>query len=104
MFLWSGPPPVRLASRCTPGLLRRGVGYLIIKADIPDWTFRDLRRSFQTGFVRIGVPPHSADRCTAHKQQGVSAIYDRYSNAPKWPPRGRNGARIPRNWSAYHSK
>jgi hypothetical protein len=66
-------------------------------ADLPEWKFYDLRRSFQTGLVRIGVPPHIADRRTAHKQKGVSAVYDRNSYAPEM-------ATAWERWSAHIEK
>jgi integrase len=42
------------------------------------WVFHDLRRSFRTGLSTLGVKPHIAELCIAHKQKGVAGIYDRH--------------------------
>jgi integrase len=43
---------------------------------IPHFTWHDLRRSFRTGLSTIGVPPHIAELCIAHRQQGLAKVYD----------------------------
>jgi integrase len=42
------------------------------------WTPHDLRRTFRTGLGRLGIPPHIAELCIAHRKGGVEAVYDRY--------------------------
>jgi integrase len=52
-----------------------------IVADIPAWTFHDLRRSFASGLQKLGVAPHVIDRCINHRSgvvKGVTAIYQRH--------------------------
>jgi len=43
---------------------------------LPRWTWHDLRRSFRTGLSAIGVPPHVAELCIAHRQSGLTRVYD----------------------------
>lgn len=53
-------------------------------AEVPHWTFHDLRRTASTKMQRIGIAPHVIDAVTNHKSgviQGVSATYARYDYA-----------------------
>ena len=43
---------------------------------IAAWTFHDGRRTFRTGLSTLGVAPHVAELCIAHKQRGIAAVYD----------------------------
>jgi integrase len=45
---------------------------------VPHWTWHDLRRTFRTGLSSIGVAPHIAELCIAHRQQGLAKIYDQH--------------------------
>jgi integrase len=43
---------------------------------IEHWTFHDLRRAFRTGLSTLGIAPHVAEMCIAHKQDGIVPVYD----------------------------
>ena len=43
---------------------------------IPAWTFHDARRTFRTGLSTLGVAPHIAELCLAHRQPGLARTYD----------------------------
>jgi len=45
---------------------------------IPRWTLHDCRRTFRTGLSRLGVAPHIAELCIAHRQQGLAKVYDQH--------------------------
>jgi len=45
---------------------------------IPRWTLHDLRRTFRTGLSRLGIAPHIAELCIAHRQQGLARVYDQH--------------------------
>jgi integrase len=49
---------------------------------LPRWTLHDCRRTFRTGLSTLGVMPHVAELCVAHRQKGISRVYDlhRYTN------------------------
>jgi integrase len=40
------------------------------------WTFHDARRTFRTGLSTLGVAPHIAELCLAHRQPGLARVYD----------------------------
>jgi integrase len=40
------------------------------------WTFHDCRRAFRTGLSTLGVAPHIAELCLAHRQPGLARTYD----------------------------
>lgn len=46
------------------------------------WVPHDLRRTGATLMARSGVRPHVRSMCLAHKMQGVSWVYDRWTYAP----------------------
>ena len=43
---------------------------------IERWTPHDCRRVFRTGLSTLGVAPHVAELCLAHRQPGLARIYD----------------------------
>jgi integrase len=43
---------------------------------IEPWTFHDARRTFRTGLSTLGVAPHIAELCLAHRQPGLARTYD----------------------------
>jgi len=43
---------------------------------IPHWTLHDLRRTFRTGLSSLGIAPHVAELCVAHRQPGLHRVYD----------------------------
>jgi integrase len=43
---------------------------------IEPWTFHDCRRVFRTGLSTLGIPPHVAELCLAHRQPGLARTYD----------------------------
>ena len=43
---------------------------------IATWTLHDCRRCFRTGLSTLGVAPHVAELCLAHRQPGLARIYD----------------------------
>ena len=43
---------------------------------IAPWTFHDLRRTFRTGLSTLGIAPHIAELCIAHRQSGLARVYD----------------------------
>jgi integrase len=43
---------------------------------IAHWTFHDGRRVFRTALSTLGVAPHIAELCLAHKQPGLARTYD----------------------------
>jgi integrase len=45
---------------------------------LPRWTWHDARRTFRTGLSTIGIPPHVAELCIAHRQKGLARIYDQH--------------------------
>ncbi len=45
---------------------------------IPEWKIHSIRHGFRTGLARIGVPPHIAELCLAHKVRGIGKIYDHH--------------------------
>jgi integrase len=45
---------------------------------IARWTWHDLRRSFRTGLSSLGIAPHIAELCIAHRQPGLHQIYDQH--------------------------
>jgi integrase len=45
---------------------------------VPHWTWHDLRRTFRTGLSSLGIAPHIAELCIAHRQQGLAKIYDQH--------------------------
>jgi integrase len=45
---------------------------------IPHWVWHDLRRTFRTGLSTIGIAPHIAELCIAHRQQGLAKVYDQH--------------------------
>ena len=40
------------------------------------WTFHDCRRKFRTGLSTLGIAPHIAELCLAHRQPGLARTYD----------------------------
>jgi integrase len=48
-------------------------------AELPHWSFHDLRRTCETGMAMLGVAQPIIDRCTNHLTgRGMSRIYNRY--------------------------
>ena len=48
-------------------------------ADLPHWSFHDLRRTCETGMAMLGVAQPIIDRCTNHLTgRGMSRIYNQY--------------------------
>jgi len=45
---------------------------------IPSWVWHDLRRSYRTGLSTIGIEPHIAELCIAHRQRGLHKVYDQH--------------------------
>ena len=43
---------------------------------IDAWTFHDCRRTFRTGLSTLGIAPHIAELCLAHRQPGLARTYD----------------------------
>jgi integrase len=43
---------------------------------IPHWTTHDTRRCVRTNLSALRVEPHIAERCLAHRQRGISKVYD----------------------------
>ena len=43
---------------------------------IAAWTFHDCRRTFRTGLSTLGIAPHIAELCLAHRQPGLARTYD----------------------------
>ena len=46
---------------------------------IPPWRLHDLRRSFVTGLIELGVPPHVVERRVNHisgTRGGIAGIYN----------------------------
>jgi integrase len=43
---------------------------------IEPWTFHVARRTFRTGLSTLGVAPHIAELCLAHRQPGLARTYD----------------------------
>jgi integrase len=43
---------------------------------IEPWTFHDSRRTFRTGLSTLGIAPHIAELCLAHRQPGLTRTYD----------------------------
>jgi integrase len=43
---------------------------------IDPWTLHDLRRTFRTALSSLGVAPHIAELCLAHRQPGLARTYD----------------------------
>jgi integrase len=40
------------------------------------WTLHDARRTFRTGLSTLGIAPHIAELCLAHRQPGLTRTYD----------------------------
>ena len=43
---------------------------------LPRFTLHDLRRTMRTGLSTIGIAPHIAELCIAHRQRGIVQVYD----------------------------
>jgi integrase len=43
---------------------------------VEPWTLHDARRTFRTGLSSLGIPPHVAELCLAHRQPGLARVYD----------------------------
>jgi integrase len=43
---------------------------------IEAWTLHDARRTFRTGLSTLGIAPHVAELCLAHRQPGLARTYD----------------------------
>jgi integrase len=43
---------------------------------IEPWTLHDCRRVFRTGLSTLGIAPHIAELCLAHRQPGLARTYD----------------------------
>jgi integrase len=43
---------------------------------LPRFTLHDARRTMRTGLSTIGIAPHIAELCIAHRQRGLARIYD----------------------------
>ena len=50
---------------------------------VENWQFRDLRRSAATGMRSLGVDRLVVSKILAHKEGGVTKIYDRYAADPE---------------------
>ena len=61
------------------GSLLRGILAKGVKME--PWVLHDLRRTARTGFVRLGVAPHIAERCLNHVKGGIEGVYDQYDYA-----------------------
>ena len=51
-------------------------------AEIPPWTFHDLRRTAASSIARLNTPPHVVDRVLNHVSgtiRGVAAVYNRHA-------------------------
>jgi integrase len=48
-------------------------------ADIPHWRVHDLRRTVRTNLAATGILPVIAEVVLAHRQRGISAVYDRHT-------------------------
>ena len=49
-------------------------------AELPHWSFHDLRRTCETGMAMLGVAQPIIDRCTNHLTgRGMSRVYNQYS-------------------------
>jgi integrase len=48
-------------------------------ADMPHWTFHDLRRTARSLLSRAGVRPDISERVMGHAIPGVEGVYDRHS-------------------------
>jgi integrase len=50
-----------------------------LPADMPHWTFHDLRRTARSLLPKAGITPHVAERVLGHSIRGVEGIYDHHS-------------------------
>jgi hypothetical protein len=48
------------------------------KADIPHFTYHDLRRTLRSNTKRLKIDPEVAEAMLNHKKQGLNEIYDGY--------------------------
>ena len=58
----------------------------VTSADIPHWTFHDLRRTAASGMARLGFPVHVIEAVLNHtggQISGVAAIYNRHRYLPE---------------------
>jgi integrase len=56
------------------GAVKQRLNRRIAKVD--PWTLHDARRTFRTGLSTLGVAPHIAELCLAHRQPGLARVYD----------------------------
>jgi integrase len=56
--------------------LDRRIAELNGRKPIEAWTFHDARRTFRTGLSTLGIAPHIAELCLAHRQPGLARTYD----------------------------
>lgn len=55
-------------------------------ADLPNWTWHDLRRTAASGMARLGIAPHTIERLLNHEMSGLSrvaGVYNRHSYLPE---------------------
>jgi integrase len=50
---------------------------------IAAWTLHDIRRTFRTGLSTLGIAPHAAELCLAHRQPGLARVYDLHRFEPE---------------------
>jgi integrase len=48
------------------------------RADMPAWTFHDLRRTARTMLSEIGIDRETAEACLGHSKGGIVETYDQY--------------------------
>ena len=69
------------------GAVKRRLDRRIIELNggepIEPWTFHDCRRTFRTGLSSVGVLPHIAELCLAHRQTGIARVYDLHTFEPE---------------------
>ena len=84
-LLLSDPPP-RLGDRVF-GVMHYSTVKKVLDADVKAlnggkplarWTWHDCRRTFRTGLSTVGIAPHVAELCIAHRQKGLARIYDQH--------------------------
>jgi len=56
--------------------LDRRITALNGRTPLEPWTFHDCRRTFRTGLSTLGIAPHVAELCIAHRQKGLLRTYD----------------------------
>lgn len=77
---WSGPKATLDAAMLTLARERDP------DAVLEPWRLHDLRRSFVTGLVEIGVPPHVVEQIVNHvsgSRAGVAGVYDKSQLLPE---------------------